>query len=415
MTPTTGSSSVIPEFLYNISRITVLADSCKSALDEIISYIRGIFIFDNLAVYQVDHENHLDPFYAKAMGRGRSAEADISWGEIMASQVLLQRKTILQEPEKSRNTDRLDRPYLLGVPLQIPDRLMGVMIFIRFGSPPFTPLEVMLSEFIAQQVSMLLDRQLLQQQINGLEAQNKQAELQENFISTITHELRSPLGFIKGYTTTLLRSDMTWDQNTQQEFLNIIDQETDHLEELIENLLDSARLQSGQLSMQFQPVRLDGLLNDVIARAHLHHPEQVIYYEALSPPSTIQGDPRRLAQVFENIISNAVKYASGSPVWIKLHPDQNYLYLTISDKGPGIPEKYLNHIFQRFFRNPEQTPNVHGSGLGLFICQQIIQAHHGQIYATSQIGEGTTFHIKLPLWVSPTANPNNKKVSEVKA
>lgn len=395
-------STVRPEQLYAISKIVTLAEDCKPALDEITSYVHATFIFDNLVLYRIDPQSSsLDVFYARAMGRGRSAEADIAWGESLANQIIQSHKVVLQEPGEDSNSDRLTRPYLLGVPLLVRSKLLGILVFIRFGSPAFQPEEVALAEFICEQIALLLERHNLLLDMETVEAQNQQARLQESFISTITHELRSPLGFIKGYTTTLLRSDMTWDQNTQQEFLNIIDQETDHLEELIENLLDSARLQSGQLPMHFQLVRLDGLLHDVIARANLHHPSLKIYYQAEKPPAAIQGDPRRLAQVFENILSNAVKYAPGSPVWIKIEEQDGYMYITARDEGPGVPPQYLAHLFERFFRNPDQTPNVHGSGLGLFICDQIIQAHHGQLFATSEPGKGTTFHIKLPVQKTP--------------
>lgn len=404
---------VEPKHLYTISRIVAQAADGKTALDEIAAFLHSCFIFDNLAVYQLDFKTeHMDVFYARAMGRGRSAEADIAWGEIMANQIIASKQTILQEPG-SESGNRLERPFMLGVPLRAQGQLLGALILIRFGSPPFTGDEMTLLEFVGQQVSMLLERRNIQLELQQVEAQNQQARLQESFISTITHELRSPLGFIKGYTTTLLRSDTTWDQNTQQEFLSIIDQETDHLQELIENLLDSARLQSGQLPMVFQPVRLDGLLNDVIARAHLHHPKLRVSFEMVDNPGAIQGDPRRLAQVFENLLSNADKYAPASPVTIRIRRSGPEVYITVEDQGPGIPSQYLSHIFQRFFRNPEQTPNVHGSGLGLFICEQIIQAHNGQITVSSNVGQGTTFHIRLPLSNIPA--DNSKPVTEVHA
>ena len=112
----------------------------------------------------------------------------------------------------------------------------------------------------------------------------------------------------------------------------------------------------------------------------------------------IRGDPKRLGQVFENILNNAVKYASGSDVWVKIEPNEDdSVIVHIEDHGPGIPQRYLPHIFDRFFRNPELEPFVHGSGLGLFICKKIIHAHKGQIHATSTVGAGTTFHIHLPL------------------
>ncbi|HEX9018986.1 MAG TPA: ATP-binding protein [Anaerolineaceae bacterium] len=393
------SAAVNLDHLYEISRIVTQTSEWKPALNEIVTLVRTIFIFDNLVVYLADPARHdLDVMYARAMGRGRSAEADIAWGESIANQIMDDPKTILQEPVNDPSISRLERPYILGIPLQVATRTLGAIVFIRFGSPPFEPEAIRLGEFIAQQTALLVERQNLQFAYDSLEQQNQEARLQEDFISTITHELRTPLGFIKGYTTTLLRSDTNWDAETQQEFLRIIDQEADRLQELIENLLDSARLQSGNLKMEFQAVRVDTLLKSVADRVKMHHPDMKVIVEPEKQGMLIRGDPKRLGQVFENILNNAVKYAPGSDVWVKIEPKENEgILIHIEDHGPGIPQRYLPHIFDRFFRNPELEPYVHGSGLGLFICKKIIQAHQGQIYATSIVGQGTTFHIRLPL------------------
>jgi signal transduction histidine kinase len=397
MTRTPSSKDSNPEYLNAISKVVVQASEWKPALDKIINLIRAEFIFDNLAVYLSDsNQENLEVMYARAMGRGRSREADAAWGENIANQITTTRKTLVLEPSPNEDEDRLKRPYLLAIPLLANKRYLGAIVFIRFGGPSFSQENVELSEFIAQQIAMLVERQDLQKAYEMLEEQRQLARLQEDFISTISHELRSPLGFIKGYTTTLLRSDATWDQNTQQEFLQIIDQETDHLMELIENLLDSSRLQSGQLRMQFQFVRLDTLLKNVIARSCLHHPTLAVNTDFDVSLVPIQGDPRRLAQVFENLLSNAAKYSPGSEVQINVKQEGNHAHIEISDEGPGIAEQYIPSLFTRFFRVPDQSPNVHGSGLGLFICKQILQAHKGEISATSVLGQGTTFHILLP-------------------
>jgi signal transduction histidine kinase len=393
-----SSAEVGLDHLYEISRIITQTSEWKSALNEIASLIRTIFIFDNLVLYLANPARHdLDVMYARAMGRGRSAEADIAWGEIVANQIMDDPHTLLQEPVNNTEIDRLERPFILGIPLQVSTRVLGAIIFIRFGGPPFEPEAIRLAEFIAQQIALLVERQNLQQAFNMLEQQNQESRLQEDFISTITHELRTPLGFIKGYTTTLLRSDTNWDQETQQEFLRIIDQEADRLQDLIDNLLDSARLQSGNLKMDFQAVRVETLLRSIADRVKLHHPALTVHLDPDQQGIIIRGDPKRLGQVFENLLNNAVKYAPGSDVYITIDTRENEgVEILIRDQGPGIPQRYLPHIFERFFRNPELEPYVHGSGLGLFICKKIVQAHLGQIYATSTVGEGTTFHIALP-------------------
>lgn len=386
------------DHLYEISSIVTKTTEWKPALNEIASLIRRIFIFDNLAVYLADPARHdLDVMYARAMGRGRSAEADIAWGEVIANQIMDNPRTILEEPVNNPEIDRLERPYILGIPLQVADRTLGAIVFIRFGSPPFEAEAIRLAEFISGQIALLVERQNLRLAYENLEQQNMEARLQEDFISTITHELRTPLGFIKGYSTTLLRSDTKWDPETQQEFLRIIDQEADRLQELIENLLDSARLQSSNLKMEFQAVRLDTLVKSVADRVRMHNADIQVEIEADKQSSMIRGDPKRLGQVFENLLNNAVKYAPGSKVSVRIEQQDNEnVLIHVQDYGPGIPQRFLPHIFDRFFRNPELEPYVHGSGLGLFICKKIIQAHHGQIYATSVVGEGTTFHISLP-------------------
>jgi len=386
------------DHLYEISSIVTKTTEWKPALNEIASLVRRIFIFDNLAVYLADPARHdLDVMYARAMGRGRSAEADIAWGEVIANQIMDNPRTILEEPVNNPEIDRLERPYILGIPLQVADRTLGAIVFIRFGSPPFEAEAIRLAEFISGQIALLVERQNLRLAYENLEQQNMEARLQEDFISTITHELRTPLGFIKGYSTTLLRSDTKWDPETQQEFLRIIDQEADRLQELIENLLDSARLQSSNLKMEFQAVRLDTLVKSVADRVRMHNADIQVEIEADKQSSMIRGDPKRLGQVFENLLNNAVKYAPGSKVSVRIEQQDNEnVLIHVQDYGPGIPQRFLPHIFDRFFRNPELEPYVHGSGLGLFICKKIIQAHHGQIYATSVVGEGTTFHISLP-------------------
>ncbi len=390
------SQQIHLEHLYAISKCVTQTLEWKKALDNIAVMVRKIFIFDNLVVYLADSSRQsLDVVYARATGRGRSAEADSTWGETVAGQAIQTQSTILAEPSTPDTANRLERPYMLGIPLAVGDLVLGAIIFIRFGGPVFTPENIELAEYISGQITLLMERQRIQEEYEVLEAQHRQTRLQQDFISTISHELRSPLGFIKGYTTTLLRSDTQWDQNTQLEFLRIIDEETDHMQELIENLLDSARLQAGQLRFQFQLVRLDSVVNDVIMRTELHHPDLVFNLEIPQTLHPITADPVRLAQVIENLISNAIKYAPGSDILITIKQEDSKSTITFIDHGPGIPDKYLPFVFERFFRSPD-TPTIHGSGLGLYICRHIIQAHHGDIKVTSKVGEGTTFTITIP-------------------
>jgi signal transduction histidine kinase len=170
---------------------------------------------------------------------------------------------------------------------------------------------------------------------------------------------------------------------------------------LIDNLMDSSRLQSGTLRMSFQPIRLDTLLKDIAMRSQSRNDNLIIDLQATSPGLQIQADPTRLGQVFDNILSNAIKYAPGSPITITLTYSDETATVAIRDQGPGIADHHLENLFQRFYRVPEGNTTVRGSGLGLYICRKLIQAHHGEIYAQSTLGQGTTFFITLPLRPQP--------------
>jgi signal transduction histidine kinase len=378
-----------------IAEIVTKTNDLKTALDNLIKAMRSGFIFDNLALYRTETDSSLNEvIYARAVGRGKKAEADAAWGEKIANQVMSNGKMVLQQPETiDPKADRMRQVALLGLPLQTPERLVGVLVLIRFGGPEFTPEHVDQAKFIATQVSLLFERYVLLEELSILDDARRTMQLQQDFISTVSHELRTPLGFIKGYSTTLLRSDTTWDAATQREFLTIIDEEADHLTALLENVLESARLQSNTLPMNFQPSRIDSIIRDVVMRTQLRYKDVVIKVNL--PAVLVQADSVLLTQVFENLITNAIKYAPGSPIIIDARQEKEHLQISVEDNGPGIAADHLTHLFDRFYRVPGQSAS--GTGLGLFICNQIILAHKGKIWVESTQGKGTIFHILLPI------------------
>jgi signal transduction histidine kinase len=399
--PTQPQYTPMPEIegIFSIAHLINQAKGdYKNTLDNMFLIARRIFTFDNAVIYQMDvSSSNPEVIYAKAVGRGRSAGAEIVWGDNIASQVLANGQTILQQPTTvPPSENRLDSPHLLGIPLSYGDHILGALIFIRYGGPPYLSEHIQLAEFLATQTTQVLEHYHLETDLRQLESEQRMAHLQENFISTITHELLTPIGFIKGYTTTLLRSDTTWTRSNQREFLTIIDEETDRLQELIDNMLDSARLQSGTLPMDLQPVRLEAVLKDVVMRSRMQHKSLEITLYTDSPSALIKADPKRLAQVFENIINNAIKYAPGAPVTIIQSKEGDRYHIIFQDNGPGISPQHLPYLFERFYRIPDQSHNIRGTGLGLYICRQIIQAHDGEITVESQVDEGTIFHIYLP-------------------
>ncbi len=378
-------------------RLTSNPEPWKSKLDALFSYARETFIFDNLAIYGPGLESGpADVIYARAIGRGKAAEADVTWGASIVSRVLSEKRLIVESPQNLAEKNRLHLAYVLGVPICLSATLTSALIFIRYGGPEYSKEDQDEICRLADLVTSVLRQKYLSEYAQLLETEKSTAQLQFDFINTISHELRSPLGFIKGYTTTLLRDDTQWDRTTQIDFLQIIERESNNLTELIDNLLDSSRLQSGLMKFNFQAVRIDSLLRDEINRNGVAEPGQTVELICDNEVPTIQADARRLAQVFDNLLSNAHKYAPHAPVKVVVTHDENNLIVKFSDQGPGIPKAYLSKIFTRFFRVPDNSLQQHGSGLGLSICKQIIELHQGSIEAQSD-DHGTTFTILLPL------------------
>jgi len=384
-------------FLHEIFRDVQQKQDWKTALDTLFVSLRGSFIFDNVAIYLEEPQTTtLEVAYARAVGRGKTAEADAAWGTALSQEVIKKGKMVLMEPPLDpTHADRMTSTILLGFPLFIGSKISGALVFVRFGGPEYAELHIQIASLQAFWAAALIERRDLQKARAELDSVQRQMRLQDDFVSTISHELRTPLGFIKGYSTSLLRQDTTWDDATQREFLNIIDEEADRLAHLIEDMLESARLQSNTLQFKFSPVRMDSLLGDVTVRMNALHPELKINFDSLPIPP-IQGDGMRLAQVFDNLFSNAIKYAPDSGINITIRAIGDKIRIAFADSGEGIPPDYLPFIFERFYRVPGER-TVTGTGLGLYICKQIIKAHHGNIWVDSILGEGTTFNIELPI------------------
>ncbi|MCZ2121502.1 MAG: HAMP domain-containing histidine kinase [Anaerolineales bacterium] len=366
--------------LHDIFKEVQKQQNWKAALDKLFGALRGDFIFDNVAVYFLDtRAKTTDVIYARALGRGKGGEADTVWGENFAHEVIAKGKMLLREPAKKiRTFDRLSQAYLLGFPISLSPTKKGAIVYVRFGGPPYSELHVHLASLQSSWALAIIEQKELNIAYEELDSVQRQMRLQDDFVSTISHELRTPLGFIKGYSTSLLRQDTSWDEATQQEFLTIIDEEADRLTRLIEDMLESARLQSKTLQFKFAPIRLDALIRDVAIRVNTHHPDLKIEFDFESLPP-VAGDGVRLSQVFENLFSNAIKYAPNSTLKISVKPVGNKVVASFADQGEGIPEDYLPFLFERFYRVPGER-TVTGTVLGLYICKQIVIAHHGNIW-----------------------------------
>lgn len=389
--------------VYAIARIVAETYDTEAGLDAVFRLARTIFIFDVVSLYLHSEESEdLEPIYARALGRGRSRESELPWGEEAAREAYRSGQTVLRQEDEGPSVESRERRRdYLGLPMMVGGRCVGGLVFGRFGGPAYPPEHIRLAEFVAWHVGQLLENRRMARRIASLEAQRELARMQEEFISTISHELRTPLGFIKGYVTTLLRDDAAWEGEARKEFLHIIDDEADRLRELIDNLLDSSRLESGTLGMAREPVRVASLLRDTISRATSMYPELEFVADFPDDLPMIELDGTRISQVLDNLISNAAKYAPDAPVTIRARVKSDQLEVSVIDEGPGIPAEHTAHLFERFYRVPDNSRSARGTGLGLYICRKIIEAHEGDISVDTEPGRGTRFHFRIPLEASP--------------
>jgi len=225
------------------------------------------------------------------------------------------------------------------------------------------------------------------------------AQMWSEMLAGLSHDLRTPLACIKGYVTTLLREDVTWDHLAQKEFLNIIVEETDHIESLINNLLDSATLSwKGEIELKKEAVLLPKIVNKVLKDSSFrskNHQFTVLFPEDFP---YVEADPVRIEQVIRNLVDNAVKYSKEETrITIKGELAPGEVVISVTDQGIGIDDEHLNRLFEKFFRvNTNNQEHQKGMGLGLPLARQVLISHGGKIWAKSKLGQGTTLYFTLP-------------------
>ncbi len=222
--------------------------------------------------------------------------------------------------------------------------------------------------------------------------------MKSQLLSTVSHELRTPLASIKGFATTLLRQDVKWDEATQRDFLRIIEEETDRLAEIIDNLLDMSQIEAGALRIAKEPTQLRQMIREVVDEMRMRTEAHYFVVDLPAELPRVLVDPRRIRQVLHNLIGNAIKYSKGGQITVACEVEGDHVVVSVSDQGEGIPPQYIDNIFERFFQvDGASTRRVGGSGLGLSISRGIVEAHDGRIWVESAAGQGSTFHFTLPL------------------
>lgn len=285
---------------------------------------------------------------------------------------------------------------IIAVPMIFGDDIIGVLESVTMKERYcFTQQDVETLETLAS--------------IAAVAVQNARLFEQSDWVSEVIHEIRTPLTAILAYADLLQRSDIS--KMMRSKFATIIQQETERVNELATIFLDLARLESGRVQMQYKPLDIEKVISlaaDVI-RPSAEDKDRTLEIQIEANLPTTQGDPQRIHQVLLNLLSNAVKYSDpGDIVTIEAHKEADDIVIAIIDTGPGIPEAQISKLFQKFSRLPGNENKATGTGLGLVLARQIVEAHHGYINVKSKVGQGTTFYFSLP--ITPILKPNTGEI-----
>ena len=226
----------------------------------------------------------------------------------------------------------------------------------------------------------------------------KAQEMQSVFISTIHHELRTPIAIIKGYASTLRRDDVEWDANVIRDNMGIIEDEADRLTTLVEDLLTASKIQAErEVKLNLADVHLELLAARSVGRLEGQSHHSIVLSFPENFPG-IQGDEARLRQVLDNLLTNAIKYSpNGKVITVGGRFNDRTVTLFVRDEGDGIPADKIDKIFDRFYRiDDTMTRKTQGTGLGLYLVKAIINAHGGDISVKSTLGHGSTFYFTIP-------------------
>jgi len=259
--------------------------------------------------------------------------------------------------------------------------------------------ELRLIEAFTSQGALALERSRLTHEVNKTRVLEESERLKTSLLNSVSHELRSPLSAIKASVSSLRSGAVNWDSPARQDLLETVEEETDHLNLLVGNLLDMSRIESGSLKPNLRWNSLGEIARGVATKMRKQLEEHTLDIQLDETLPLVPTDYVMMEQVFTNLVSNSIKYAplhTKIEITGKVQGDQVHIILT--NEGPLVPAEHLDRIFEKFYRVTE-ADRITGTGLGLSICKGIIEAHRGKIWAENQEC-CFAFHILLPCTIN---------------
>ncbi len=419
--------------LYDLVRVTTHETKPERQLQAIVQSIVEVFAswgVRDCAVLQVDASG---AFHVQAAACQSSEQMTLSSDEkTIASWVMTHRRSMgLYEETSIVNAPstpfiqrilthttwggRVPQRSLLLIPLNVGQKIVGILRLRMLADPRRLPHNERLEEekehpnsrtaffnTFLDQASSLIERANLQRENLNIAILQRTDALRASLLSSVSHDLRTPLTSIKAAASSLLQEDVSWDEEARRSFARSIEREADRLNRLVSNLLDMSRIEGGALKPDKDWYSLKMLIHEVVERLDPLLEGRSIHVNLPDDLLMVDMDYVQIDQVLTNLLENASRYTpSASPIEIEAHLEGEQVVLTVADRGPGIPISDIERVFDKFYRVLHRQGNITGSpmgsGLGLAVCRGLVEAHGGRIWAAPRDGGGLVMYVVLPV------------------
>lgn len=315
---------------------------------------------------------------------------------------------------------RVPQRSLLLIPLNVGQKIVGILRLRMLADPRRLSHDERLEEenehpnirtaffnTFLDQASSLIERAHLQRENMRIAVLQRTDALRASLLSSVSHDLRTPLTSIKAAASSLLQEDVSWDEEARRSFARSIEREADRLNRLVSNLLDMSRIEEGALKPEKDWYSLKMLVHEVVGRLEPLLEGRTVHTNLPADLLMVDLDYVQIDQVLTNLLENTFRYTPPqSPIDVEAHTEGEHVMLTVADRGPGIPTTDLERVFDKFYRvlhgphsteNPGYPGHPTGSGLGLAVCRGVVEAHGGRIWAAQRDGGGLAVHVVLPM------------------
>jgi two-component system, OmpR family, sensor histidine kinase KdpD len=365
--------------LYQLSRTIIATPDSETAISSIARQVVEVFDFDYCAVFLPEANRW------ERVAIAGDYSVVISQAEIEAA-------------FHSGNVKQgAAAPALAYSPLKVGVKSTGVMVLSSRDTDTGTV------EAIAGLVALALERARFLNEVRVAEALRQSDELKSALLASVSHDLRTPLTSIRAAIDSLLEESISWDRSALREFHLIISEEVNRLTRLVQNLLEMARIEAGELKLLKQWEAISEIINTVLIRYESLLRGYTVKVELEENQALARIDSRLIAEALANLVENAAKYSSpGSEIAIRGRGEAGEMIISVSDQGMGVAPGEIKRVFDKFYRGAHLTgKQTNGTGMGLSIAKGIIEAHGGRIWVDSRFGHGATFSFAIPVeWKS---------------